>query len=106
MLKLTEALDKVHGALLAGAFGQLQTLSADIERLLETADIRTEQDAALIRQKADRNAACLGAAMQGVRAAQRRLTDLREASTGHRTYGPGGQRSAIATGPSSLRQRV
>jgi hypothetical protein len=106
MLKLTQALDKVQSALMAGAFDQLQDLSAEIERLMETVEIRTEQDAALIRQKASRNAACLGAAMQGVRAAQRRLTDLREASTGHRTYGPLGQRSAIATGPSSLRQRV
>jgi hypothetical protein len=103
---LSQTLDMVHDALLAGKFDLLPGLTDSIARLAQSVDVRTEQEAALLRRKASRNATSLAAALQGVRAAHRRLADLREAATGHRTYGPAGQRTAIATVPSALRQRV
>lgn len=106
MRDLTQTLDLVQNAVLKGDFDRLQSLSDDIAQIMQTVDVRTEAEARLIRQKASRNAACLAAALQGIRAAQRRLTDLREAATGHRTYGPAGQRTAVAQVPTSLRQRV
>ena len=106
MHELNQTLDQVQGALLAGDFDQLNALSNDLARIMQTVAVTTETEARLIRQKASRNTACLAAALQGIRAAQRRIKDLREAATGHRTSGPAGQRSAIAQLPTSLRQRI
>ena len=106
MHDLAHALDRVRDAVVAGDLGKLGPLTETIERLLQNVDGLTEADLALIRSKANRNSTTLGAAMQGVRAARRRLAELREASTGHRTYGPGGQRSSVATLSPTLRQRV
>jgi hypothetical protein len=106
MHDLATTLDEVRDALIAGSLDQLPQLTREIERLLQGADRLSEADMTVIRTKATRNTATLNAAMQGVRAAQRRLADLREAATGHRTYGPRGQRSAVANPFSTLRQRV
>lgn len=106
MRDLSQALDFVRAALLSGNFGQLAALTQDIEVLLSNTHHLTADQLATIRAKASRNTANLTAAMQGVRAAQRRLSDLREASTGHRTYGPSGARSAVASVATTLKQRI
>jgi hypothetical protein len=103
---LSHTLDLVRGALLSGDLDQLAPLTRDIEDLLSHAHQLPEHQLALIRAKASRNAAHLTAAIQGVRAAQRRMNDLREASTGHRTYGPGGARTAVANVATTLKQRI
>lgn len=106
MHDLARTLDLVRDAAVTGQLGKLGPLIENIERLLHDAPGLTEAEIALIRSKANRNIAILGAAMQGVRSARRRLAELREASTGHRTYGPGGQRSSVATLTPTLRQRI
>jgi ElaB/YqjD/DUF883 family membrane-anchored ribosome-binding protein len=106
MHDLAHQLDLLGDAVLTGQFDDLSSLAREIEGLLRQVAGLSAAEAAMIRAKASRNVTVLGAAMQGVRAAQRRLSDLREASTGHRTYGPAGQRSAIAAAPATIRQRV
>jgi hypothetical protein len=103
---LEHALDEVHAALLDGAFAQLGAMSDQITHLLNTASDLTKAELDAVQAKAARNAALLRAAMQGVRAADRRLGELREAARGHKTYGPKGQRATIADAVGTLRQRV
>ncbi len=106
MRDLLQTLDLVRSAVMSGKLDQLGPLTQDIEALLVNAHHVPEHQVELIRAKASRNAASLTAAMQGVRAAQRRMTDLHEASTGHRTYGPRGARSAVASVATTLKQRI
>lgn len=106
MNDLLKVLDSLRSAMLAGQLEGIAAMAAEIERLLPSSgDLSAEQRAA-IAASARRNVAVLGAALQGMRAARRRLAELREASTGHRTYGPSGQRSTVGQSASTLRQRV
>jgi hypothetical protein len=106
MSDLLGALDRLRENILAGRFDGLPELTARIETLLPQADRLSAIDRAAIAASAQRNAAVLASAMKGMRAARRRITDLKEASSGHRTYGPSGQRTIVGHGPTSLRQRV
>ncbi len=104
--EIITALDDIHAALVAGAIAAIGPLTARIETLLGDVSNVSSDHLALIRARAARNATTLTAAMQGVRAAQRRLADLREAASGHRTYARDGQRTTVAGQPGTLRQRV
>lgn len=106
MSDLLNALLRMREAALEGRFEGFSGLTAEIETLLSKADSLTKNDRIAVMESAKRNTAILAAALQGMRAARRRLSDLREASTGHRTYGPSGQRSSLGLGPTQLRQRV
>jgi ElaB/YqjD/DUF883 family membrane-anchored ribosome-binding protein len=106
MHELAATLDQVRARVLAGAITELAPLTERIEQLLANAGGLSASEAAIIRTKGRQNALALQAAMQGVRAAQRRMAELREAVTGHRTYGPKGERSVVSGMPSTLRQRV
>ncbi len=106
MNDLVGVLDRVRDAVLGGNFSGLGSLNNDVTALLNEMGRIPAKDATDIVDKARRNALLLSAALQGMRAARRRLSDLREAASGHRTYGPGGQRSAVTDAPSVLRQRV
>ena len=106
MHDLARVLDLVRDTVLHGDLNQLSPLTEQIGHLLGNATQMPESEMAMIRAKANQNLTTLNAAIQGVRAAQRRLTELREASTGHRTYGPGGGRSAVANLSTTLKQRI
>jgi hypothetical protein len=100
------ALDSVHTAILTGQLTGLAHLTQMIGE--EAADLTaaTQLELQAVRQKAARNALCLQAAMRGIRAAQRRLAELRQASAGHVTYDQKGQRTSLGTADGSLRQRI
>lgn len=90
-------LDRVHAALMAGDLASLAAHVAALEAL------PTERLAGLgaaplgrLRAKADRNARCLEAAGRGLRAAQRRLAEIRAAGQGLQTYDVQGQRRTLA----------
>jgi ElaB/YqjD/DUF883 family membrane-anchored ribosome-binding protein len=106
MHDIATTLDLVRARVLSGAIADLAPLTDRIELLLANLDGLTVAEAEIIRSKANQNTRALAAAMQGVRAAQRRMADLREAATGHRTYGPKGERSAVSGISPTLRQRV
>ena len=103
---LETALDAVHAALLEGDLAALGTATSQIDALVGQTETLPGADLVKIRAKAARNAPLLQAAMQGVRAADRRLGELREAARGHKTYGPTGLRAAMAGPAGTLQQRV
>jgi hypothetical protein len=89
-----ELLDRIHSAILVADFALLEQLTPALETSMAAA--RTMRETALLAQiqaKAERNAACLMAAGRGVRAAQRRLTEIRDAAQGFSTYNGRGQRA-------------
>jgi hypothetical protein len=103
---LLTLLDTTHAALLQGDLAAIGPMSARLENLAGQLQDCPADILALIRKKAVRNAATLQAAAQGVRAAHRRLAELHEAASGHRTYGRDGHRAAIGAPVAVLRQRV
>ena len=100
---LSDNLTALHRALLAGDFRALTGLTHQIERHLDGGATKGLDAAALagLRRLADENAILLRAAQRGLRAAQRRIAEIRGVATGLTTYTAGGQRrtSASASGP-------
>lgn len=87
-------LDQMHAALLAADFPALSRLSPQLEAAL--AELSPGRDPALLtrlRQKATRNATCAQAAGRGVRAAIRRLDEVRKNAAGLVTYDESGRRA-------------
>ncbi|MGL5008442.1 MAG: hypothetical protein ACRC6I_01065 [Paracoccaceae bacterium] len=106
MHDLVTTLDAVHAALLDGDINQIAPLTRRVEVLMTNPETPSEAELTIIRAKAMRNARTLEAAMQGLRAASRRLAELREAASGHKTYGRDGRRAIVATLATNLRQRI
>jgi hypothetical protein len=103
---LSRALDAVHAAIISGridALGPLTDVITDNVARLATA---TEPQMRRLRDQAARNALCLQAAIKGIRAAQRRLAELRQAGAGHVTYDQNGQRASLGNTAGNLRQRI
>lgn len=103
---LIAALDSVHTAILTGQVTGLTHLTQMIGEEASDLTFATQPELQVIRQKAARNALCLQAAMKGIRAAQRRLAELRQASAGHVTYDQNGQRASLGAASGNLRQRI
>lgn len=104
--RLTELLDKMRAAILAGNLGALAPLGRAAEQLLAEPVPMTQAEAMALREKAAQNLACLAAAGRGIRAAQRRLVEVREAVTGVMSvYDAHGHRAACAAA-TSLIQRL
>ena len=99
-------LDTIHAALLAGDIAVIGALSGELDRLSGNLGDCAGAQLQRIKAKAARNALALRAADKGVRSAQRRLQELREAASGHRTYARDGQRAAMPGQSGSLQQRV
>lgn len=91
---IDQVLDRMHGAILIADFAALAALTPELETAL--AGLRQPDQAVLQRVagKAARNAACLQAAGRGVRAALRRVTEVRQATAGLVTYDGSGKRTA------------
>jgi hypothetical protein len=103
---LSRVLDATHAAILAGRIGDLDGLTQAMTYHAEDLGMASEAQIRHIRDQAARNALCLQAAMKGIRAAQRRLAELRTARTGHTTYDQNGQRASLGSGALTLRQRI
>jgi hypothetical protein len=89
-----EVLDQIHTAILIADFAALERLTPALETSMErAAALQNTQLFAQIKSKSERNAACLMAAGRGVRAAQRRLAEMRDAATGFSTYDGRGNRA-------------
>jgi hypothetical protein len=104
-LTAEQVLDEIHRAILTADFAALAPLTPALETALAIAE--NSRDRALLQRlstKASRNAACLLAAGRGVRAAQRRVTELRDANLGFATYDGRGQRAQHAL-PTRLTKR-
>ncbi len=104
-LTALELLDQIHSAILIADFATLEQLTPALETSMMAAQTMREAGLlAKIKVKAERNAACLMAAGRGVRAAQRRVAEIRDAAAGFSTYDPRGKRAQHAL-PSSFARR-
>jgi hypothetical protein len=92
-----DLLDQTYEALRGANFAILPSLAALLEEaLIKGADGLGEGDLRVIRQKADRNAVMLLAAQRGIRAARRRVAEIRTASSGLVTYDRSGKRAEVS----------
>ena len=105
MARLESLLDEVGARVRVADFAGLADLAPQLETAL--AEIGTPQDQkALLRlkAKADANAGLLDAARSGVRAARRRVEEVRRAAQGLQTYDAKGRRAdIIPVGPTTGR---
>lgn len=91
-----QLLDQVHTALVQSNYGVLPELTERLAEELQTpSGHMTETGLRIIQHKADRNAACLLAAQRGIKAAQRRLADIRATAGGLVTYDRSGRRAEV-----------
>lgn len=90
-------LDAVHAALLRGDLAALPALADSVERALAAVAASDPVTAARLRAKARRNGHLLDAAARGLRAAQRRLDEVRGAAQGRvATYDGAGRRQTLS----------
>jgi hypothetical protein len=102
---LADRLDDLHAALRGG---KLHDLTALAQAITEQATALHAADPAclpLLQRKAARNAACLQAAANGIRAARRRLKEIRAMASGGATYDRDGRREGSAVPAQHLVQR-
>ena len=85
-------LDDIHQRLLARQYDQLPALSLALERALTPPQNLNAAALALVQAKAQRNAATLLAVQRGIRAALRRMAEIRSVATGLVTYDKSGLR--------------
>lgn len=94
LAQLENLLDDVQQALIAGNYSALRLASTQLEQALtQLAPNSDRAELERLRRKADRNAACALAAGRGIRAAQHRLAEIRQAAAGLVTYDEKGRRN-------------
>jgi orotidine-5'-phosphate decarboxylase len=108
--RLDRDLDRVLEILRRGDLAALPEEVAAIEAELASLASRVapmpsaaELDA--LRRKLARNALCLEGAARGIRAARRRIAEVRGAASGHAAYDASGRRVQVAARPASLARR-
>ena len=94
--RAVQLLDQVYEALLRSDYAVLPGMTALLEQeLLSPGTPLTEGHLTIIHRKALRNAACLLAAQRGVKAARRRLAEIRTTANGLVTYDRKGRRAEV-----------
>ena len=94
-----QLLDQVYAALLKSDFAALGDLTARLEReMAAPSEKLTEARLRIVTRKAERNAACLQAAQRGIKAARRRLADIRSTANSLVTYDRSGRRAEVSEG--------
>lgn len=89
-------LDQVYEALLQSDYAALPGMTEELEQeLLSPSTVLTQTHLTAIRRKAERNGACLLAAQRGVKAARRRLAEIRSTASGLVTYDRQGRRAEV-----------
>ena len=104
--RLSAELDRVYQVLRSGKLEGLAAATQALEAELARLDPADAVGLDLLRHKAQRNAACLDAAARGVRAARRRLAEIRTIESGLGTYDDKGRRDELPGLPIRLTQRL
>lgn len=106
--KIEELLEDERTALLSGDLAALDGIAQRKEALLEDlAWARPASDALKsLRRKAERNAELLEAATKGLRAAMRRVAEIRRANGPLRTYGQDGAEQTLGAQAGSFERRA
>lgn len=104
---LEAALDHLYRCILIADFEELPKILGKTERLTgQLAPLTDRNMAERLRAKATRNGLCLQASARGIRAAQRRLSELSTANNHLATYTNRGRRTEIATAASAIAKRL
>ena len=104
---LERALDTVYRLVLTADMATLGDLEQETESLVRNLDpLRDLSTAERLRAKAGRNAACLQAALRGLRSAQRRMAEVDGPAARHSTYDRKGLRAEVGPGTGTLAQRL
>jgi plasmid stabilization system protein ParE len=91
-----QLLDQVYEALLKADYAALSGISAQMEQEFRNPNSTlTDAQWKVVRHKAERNGACLISAQRGVKAARRRLAEIRSTATGLVTYDRSGRRAEV-----------
>lgn len=104
--RLSAELDRIYHALRSGKLDGLGAATLALEAELARLGPIDAAGLERLRQRARRNAACLDAAARGVRAARRRLTEIRTIESGLGTYDDKGRRDELPDLSSRLTQRL
>ena len=104
--RLSAELDRVYLLLRSGKLEGLAAATQALEAELARLDPMDAAGLELLRHKAQRNAACLDAAARGVRAARRRLAEIRTIESGLGTYDDKGRRDELPGVSVRLTQRL
>lgn len=110
MQALDDLLDRMLGCILGSDITGLAPLTAKAEALLaRMAPAADAASAQRLRAKAERNALCLAATARGLRAAQRRIAEIRALREGGArlvTYDGQGRRAETPLAPANLTRRI
>ena len=94
--RAVQLLDQVYEALLRSDYAALPGMTDLLEQELLTPSLPwTAGQLTTIHTKAERNGACLIAAQRGVKAARRRLAEIRSTASGLVTYDRKGRRAEV-----------
>ena len=104
--RLSAELDRVYHLLRSGKLEGLAAATHALEAELARLDPVDAAGLEMLRHKARRNAACLDAAARGVRAARRRLAEIRTIESGLGTYDDKGRRDEVPGLSIRLTQRL
>jgi len=104
--RLSAELDRLYQTLRSGKLEGLAAATQALEVELARLDPMDAAGLDLLQQKAQRNAACLDAAARGVRAARRRLAEIRTIESGLGTYDDKGRRDELPGLSIRLTQRL
>lgn len=99
---VADRLAAIRRAALGGDFAAMPALGQELELLLAPGQFAPTRDAALaLHRQAQENAVLLRATQRGLRAAQRRLAEIRGVAAGLTTYSAQGTRktTALRLGP-------
>lgn len=92
---LMSVLEDMREAVLTGNYTRLSALLpvlSEVEKTFKAQDITT---LAGLRAMAAQNAACLDAAISGIKSARRRMTEIAQAESGLTTYDRGGAKATL-----------
>lgn len=103
---LASALEHLHLLVRHGRLAELEAASVALESALVEAGPIDRAGLVRLQGLARRNAESLAAAARGVRAARRRLAEIRTIGAGHVAYDADGRRAEPASGPGLLAQRL
>lgn len=104
MHDLVQRLSEIRLAVMAGEYSHLASILSGLTQATDALSVEVLDDLQALRAEAARTAACLEAAMLGIRSARRRVTEIAEVAGGLTTYDRDGTRATFANPAPSLRR--
>lgn len=97
-------LEDMRGAVLNGNFNRLKLLLPELEQAERQVANEDLADLQAVKAQAERTGACLQGALQGVKSARRRVSEIAEAAKGLTTYDRVGAKAMLpVAAPNSRR---